>query len=121
MAGISRESWIKGLLEHNVFIVQTGGTAPLDKYQRGVSPSYLEIRKRSRKVSSFCNGLLEVNLIQGYFNVENIYQNILPVSFGIRIRNSIWAKNIMGLKMFGIFHVSMKRAESPNQLGSSET
>lgn len=54
-----------------------------------------------------CRG---VSLIQGYFNIENSYQNILPVSFGIRIRNSLWAKNTMDLKLFGIFHVFVKRA-----------
>lgn len=63
----------------------------------------------------------EVNLIQGYFNLEDSYQNILPVSFDIRIRNRIWAKNTIGLKLCGIFCVFMESILSPNQPGSSET
>ena len=41
--------------------------------------------------------------------MEKSYQNILPVSFGIR--NSIWVKNTMSLKLFGIFQSFRKRAQ----------
>lgn len=122
MAGLSRGSHeSRALLEGIYCVVQTRRRAPLDKYQWGVTPCQLDIRQGSRKVSWFCNGLLEG--ITWYRDTSTLRTGIRTSCqcLGITIGNRMWTKNTMGLKLFGIFHVFMKRAESPNQLGGSET
>ena len=47
-------------LQSIYFTVKTGGGAPLGEYQQDVSLWRLDIlREGSRKVSCFCNGLVE--------------------------------------------------------------